>query len=149
MRRGLALFGGAALSLFVVTLVATSYSSQTRLRESMLAGMALDSEMRAAAIGYFLSERRNDVQDLARSAEVEAFFANRALKMTLEYGLAASLARIGARFDRLRAQKVVERGPIYDRVELLAPDGTVLAESGAPRPGPAPAGQEPAGLTPP
>ncbi len=145
LRRGLAIVSGAALSLFVITLVATSYSSQARLRESMLGGMALDSEMRAAAIGYFLSERRNDVQDLARSAEVEAFFANRALKMTLEYGLAASLARIGARFDRLRAQKVVERGPIYDRVELLAPEGTVLAESGVPRPGSAPSPHESAG----
>lgn len=54
--------------------------------------------------------------------------------MTLEYGLAASLARIGARFDRLRTQKVVERGQIYERIELSDPEGRVLAESGASRP---------------
>ena len=117
-----------AFLVYAGALVWQSISARIELRSSVLSGLRLDAEKRAAAISYFFSERSNDVADLATSPAVAGYHANRALKMSLEYGLRANLNAIEEVFNRVRVNKTIGGSRIYDRISLLDSDGTVLVD---------------------
>jgi diguanylate cyclase (GGDEF)-like protein len=122
----------AAAFLFTAyagSLVWTNYAAQVELRHSALARVELDTEKRAAAITYFFSERRKDVRNLAQSRTVAAFFANQALKMSMEYGLRANLLEIREYFDRVRDENTFGAHNTYWRIALLGTDGEILVDT--------------------
>lgn len=79
----------------------------------------LETEKQATTIGYFFSERHNDIQELAESAAVRNYFSNLDLGMSYEYGLALSLDQVRERFRRLTEQKKLRNKAIYRHILLL------------------------------
>ncbi|MFM9500892.1 hypothetical protein ACKI1Q_45920, partial [Streptomyces galilaeus] len=75
--------------------------------------------------------------DLAEASEITSFFTNRALGMSLEYGLRANLASLSRRFEAVRQRKQLGGQPIYRRLALYDGGGRLLA--GASEPGAPPA----------
>lgn len=120
---------GTALVVYLALLLATTYVAQERLRESAIARQSLELRMRAAALSYFYAERRGDLLNLARSQPVSAFFANRDLGMSMEYGLRASLLAIRAVAQRLTQEARVAESPVYRRIALFDSDGSPLADT--------------------
>ena len=112
---------------YSATLFWAYYDAQSRLRHDVLNEVRLEAEKHATAVSYFLSERRNDLADLAAGPEVGNFFVNRDLGMSYEYGLGLNVQTIESRFDRLVAQKQLAATPIYRNVLLVDNDGAVLA----------------------
>jgi signal transduction histidine kinase/CheY-like chemotaxis protein len=128
-RYGLAtILVGAILTLYVGFLLVANYWSATHLRQTMEEQRRLEGARRVAAVAYFLSERQDDVANLALSREVSAFFENRALGMSMRYGLKQSLVAIRARFRSLIERKQIGQEPIYRRIVLLDEDGSVLVD---------------------
>src|SRR3989304_1849382 len=76
---------------FIGFLVVENYLSQLELQGYTLEQLRQDTEKRATAVTYFSSERKNDLRNLALSRETSIFFENKALGMSMEYGLKASL----------------------------------------------------------
>lgn len=128
-RRVAPVLAGAALVIYLALLLATTHLAQERLRESAEARQALDLRMRAAALSYFYAERRGDLLNLARSQPVSAFFANRDLGMSMEYGLRANLQAIRALAQRLTEEARVGGAPIYRRIALFDSDGSPLLDT--------------------
>ncbi|WP_295389595.1 ATP-binding protein [uncultured Thiodictyon sp.] len=116
------------LTLYVGFLLVANYWSATNLRQTMEQQRRLESGRRVAALQYFFSERRDDLANLALSREVAGFFENRALGMSLQYGLKASLMSIGTRFGKLIDRKRIGTRPIYERLVLLDDAGEVLVD---------------------
>jgi len=131
-RRNLAIvLSGVVLVGFISVLLGKIYFSQLDLNQSALEQIKLDSERQADAVGYFFSERRDDVRDLLDSREISTFFANQALGMSMDYGLRASLLAIVNRFERLWAAKRIDETAIYHRIVFMDPDGKVLVNVSA------------------
>ncbi len=120
------LIGGLFFIAYATALVWMTYQAQTQRQEAGFAGTRLEAEKLAAAIAYFIDERRNDLADQAASAEVVSYFSNQALGMSLEYGLRANLLSILGRMHRLLEGKHLNGEPIYRRMALIAHDGTLL-----------------------
>ena len=116
------------LTLYVGFLLVANYWSATSLRQTMEEQRRLESGRRVAALQYFFSERRDDLANLALSREVAGFFENRALGMSMRYGLRQSLMPIGARFAQLIDRKRIGTQPIYQRLVLLDESGEVLVD---------------------
>ena len=116
------------LTLYVGFLLVANYWSATSLRQTMEQQRRLESGRRVAALQYFFSERRDDLANLALSREVAGFFENRALGMSMRYGLKQSLVPIGARFAQLIDRKRIGTKPIYQRLVLLDETGEVLVD---------------------
>lgn len=121
----------AALTLFVLVLLWLHYITGRQLEQASYEELRLGLEKRAAALGYFFSERRNDMRSIKKNRAVAAYFENKALGMSLDYGLRASLLDIEAYFQRLSQYKTLESDLIYLGMSLLSPDGEVLAGHGA------------------
>jgi|GEM_PF-3139410 len=82
---------------------------------------------RAQFLSYFFEERCYDLRDLSESSEIQAFFTNRALGMSMQYGLQESLRQILALFERYRKSRTVETKSIYKSIFLLQAEETNIA----------------------
>ena len=117
-----------SLAVYVVYLLVANYTSQTELQKNLVTQLKQDSEARAASIDYFFSERRDDVVNLALSREISGFFENKALGMSMEYGLNLSLIPIRELFRDLMERKQVGKDKIYSRIVLIGGDGSTLVD---------------------
>ena len=122
---------GVVLALYVGFLLVANYWSATSLRQTMEDQRLLESTRRVAALQYFFSERRDDLVNLALSREVTGFFENRALGMSMRYGLRQSLVPIGTRFVQLIERKRIGDRPVYQCLILLDETGEVLVDEPA------------------
>jgi signal transduction histidine kinase/CheY-like chemotaxis protein len=119
------------LALYVGFLLVANYWSAASLRKTMEDQRRLESSRRVAALQYFFSERRDDLVNLSLSREVAGFYENRALGMSMRYGLKQSLVPIGTRFAQLIDRKRIGDRPIYLRLVLLDELAEVLVDEPA------------------
>lgn len=130
LRRQVALLlGGGILCVYLALLLATTYFAQRELTVSADERQQLELELRAAALSYFYAERRIDLANLRRSPVIAAFFANRDLGMSMEYGLRTSLLSIRDAARRLLDERRVGEHPVYTRIVLLDADGRRLMDT--------------------
>lgn len=120
---------GVALVAAILYLVFAQYRTQMALQQTALRQVAYDSERRATALGYFFTEQRDVLQDLAQSRELTSYFENKALGMSFEYGLKASLFFITEHFDQVRLSKRLGGQAAYERLAFLSAGGRLLSDS--------------------
>jgi len=126
-RRLLLYLLGAALVGYLVYLVIAQYQAQRELQRYTSLRVVQGAEKRAIAVSYFLQERLNDIQNIARSRELSLYFENRALGMSMEYGLGASLDALREFAASYANKKIIADKPIFSRILILGPKGEVLA----------------------
>lgn len=125
-RRWPILLGGVLLAAYVALLISLVWFGQGRLRQSIEQQAHLVLEKQAAAVGYFLNEQRDAMQELSRNPALRNFFANRALGMSMEYGLRASLMAVGDELERIRDRKRLQGRPVYSTLAVVGDDGAVI-----------------------
>jgi len=127
MSRLLAALIGLTLVSYIGFLVVSQYRTQLSVQDAALRQLTSDSARRATAVSYFFSERKDDLRGLAQSRELSAYFENKALGMSLEYGLKASLIMLDDLFDKMINTKQLSGSPIFERIVFIDASGTVLA----------------------
>lgn len=123
---------GLGLVVVIVYLVVVQYNSQIARQQAALQEAGSDCERRATAVGYFFSEQLDYMGDLAQCRELSAYFENKALGMSMEYGLRASSLLITERFDKVRRVKRLGDHPLYKRIVFLDANGRLLNDSRSP-----------------
>ncbi len=119
----------AAAVAFVFFLLFMNYRFAVDLRKTNLKNMKAATEKRAAMVGFFFADRKDDLVNLALSREVSVFFENKALGMSMEYGLKYSLIPIQDRFRDLLNRKKLGSDPVYSRIMLIEKNGEILVDS--------------------
>lgn len=117
------------LLVYIGFLLVSNYRNQIALRESTVKRFRLDLEKHAASLGYFFSERKYDLSSMAGSREVSAYFINKSLGMSEQYGLKVSLFVIGEMFKKAIGEKQVQGDPIYERFLLLDAERRFLVDT--------------------
>lgn len=120
---------GVALIGFVGFLLLANYRSQIDLQKSALDRLRLESQDRAAAVGHFFTDRENDVKNLVAGRPVSIFFENKALGMSMAYGLRASLLGITQRFNDVIEDRKLGADKIYTRIAFVGADGDLLVDT--------------------
>ena len=118
-----------ALAVCFSLLLVKIYRAQTELRESVLNNFKQDLEKHAAALSYFYSERKNDLKNLPTKREISIYFENKALGMSMEYGLRASLMAIQESLDQVLKERVLGQDRIYTRFIFADSSGECLIDS--------------------
>jgi hypothetical protein len=132
-KKGALVLLGATLLLvgFIGFLVAANYQSHRRVQEFVLGQLREDTQEDATALSYFCSERKDDIQNLAASRSILTFFENKALGMSMEYGLRASILSISEAFEKLLRERKIEGEKIYTRIVFIESDGKLLVDTRA------------------
>ena len=112
----------------IFSLLAWNYRSSTKLQQGFLDQLTHIASQQAGAVDYYLAERNAELSALGRSREVSAFFENRALGMSMEYGLQLSLESIRTTFQELLTRSSQAGQPVYRRLVLLDARGQVLVQ---------------------
>ncbi|MEA1968043.1 MAG: ATP-binding protein [Thermodesulfobacteriota bacterium] len=89
---------GIVLFVYISFLLGFTYFSQKELYKAGLRQLKDNSEKKAFIAENFLLQYKKDIIDLSRSREVALFFENKALGMSMAYGLRASLVNMDQRF---------------------------------------------------
>lgn len=129
---GAPLLAAVLLAGFLAFLIGRNYAAQKELQRFALADLNQNLDKRATAMSYFFSERCNDLKNLATSSEVMAFFENKALGMTSEYGLKISLVIVSEYFTRILAERKLGNDRMYSRIVFLDASGTPLVDTISP-----------------
>ena len=129
IRRVAPLFIGLSLVLYLGYLLTDLYRSRSELQQASRARILDDVDKRSQAVGYYFSERINDLQELATNRELSAYFENQALGMSMEYGLAASLEEANIVFTAFQKKKRLDTDAIYKRVVFLDSEGHLLLDA--------------------
>ena len=89
-------------------------------------------DKRATDLRYFCEALSKDVRDLAFSGKIALFFENKALGMSMEYGLGSTLKALDSSFQTFVEQKKLNNQPIYERVVFLDHEGRLLIDTDPP-----------------
>ena len=122
-----------AFALYSMLLFAYSLQSWQRMKRDTHAFLVTDSQRRAAALGDYVGDLRNEAAVHADIYEIKAYLANRDLGMSPRYGLDASLQAIE---DRLRLHADNRSSSAGSRIVYFDIDAKVLADSDPERPVP-------------
>lgn len=115
-------------SAYACLLIANVYRSQDQLKSEADQRMVADALRQAAAVADLVNERRDAAVELATSAAVTNYFTNRALGMSLRYGLNANLAEIEERFHRRQERLDLRGRPVFRRAVLFDEAGHILVD---------------------
>lgn len=115
----------------VLLLLLWNYRATTQLRQAYFDQLLGGAEREAARVEFSLSATRAEVQSLARSRELRAFFENKALGMSMEYGLSLSLESVRTLIKDSLSPRETSRGPSLSRLMVLDAQGEMLAYAGA------------------
>jgi len=128
-RRRWALWVSAATLAYVGVLLAVVYLSQAQLRAAAETRVLAESRQLASVLGDALANQRAFVRHVAESHEIDTFLVNRALGMSMRYGLAGSLFDIEAMFRRRMLESGTLGAPSVRRLLYVGEDGQVLVDT--------------------
>lgn len=123
-----AVITGSVLVIFLSFLLIINYKSQIRLQETALVRLVHFLDTQANAAGYFYSERRTDLKNISKAREISIFFENKALGMSMAYGLRTSLIQIDRLFDSLIEERKIGKLNIYERIVFIDTDNNLISD---------------------
>ncbi len=117
------------LTGFMSVLLIANYRSLQKLRESSRRQHLYEVEKRARDLGQFFNEQRRNVYELVENGKVRLYFENKALGMSMEYGLGSTLAVLGGELKSFIARNRMGENPIYHRVAFVDHENRIIADS--------------------
>lgn len=125
------LAAGVILVTLIGYLLYVNFRNHSALVASSLGTYRIDVERQQAMLGYFFTERKYDIRALAASQEVIAYHTNRGMGMSEPYGLKLNIYLFQLLLERMLAEKVIDKDPVYRRIALEDAGGTPLVQAGA------------------
>jgi len=124
------LSAAVVLAGYVVFLIMANYTSQVDLRRSSVDRFLEDERNLARVMGGFFLERKAGMADLAGNRAIAIYFENKALGMTMAYGLKAGIIGIRKRLETFMGERRLENDPVYRQILFVDMDGKIIAAAG-------------------
>jgi PAS domain S-box-containing protein len=118
---------------YIGYLLGANYLALVQLQETARERFALEVEQQSQSIGYYFSERIRDITRLSERPELQHYFANKALGMTLSYGLQASLNSIEYLFQSFQDKDQGYDITYWTSIALVTTKGQVLVGNVEPK----------------
>jgi PAS domain S-box-containing protein len=108
------------------------YTTSFLLAESNRRAFVQSAESGTVILDDFFRQRMREMDRLSRSQVLRSYYENRALGMSLEYGLAVSLASVNAEFENLKNTATEGGHPLFRYIGFFDSDEErVIAQSGS------------------
>ena len=129
--RNLAALSAAMILVgYMVFLIMANYTSQMDLQRSAASRFEGEERNLARILSRFFSEKEKEVADLAGSRTIAIYFENKALGMTMAYGLRASIISIENRFKAFMGEERLGNASVYKGLILQDQSGHPIAAAG-------------------
>jgi len=125
---GIALF----LTGFVGFLLISNYRSLQKLRDSAKTQYQYEFEQRSWSLENFLENQRQKVTSLTNSGKLDLYFENKALGMSMKYGLRSTLLSLVSELSQFVRQQQIGYKCVYQKLAIYDELGAMIAESDSP-----------------
>ena len=113
----------------IFSLLFMHYRSEMRIHDNSVKSLIHQTEDFATSVSYFFEERKVDLENLAECRELSTFFENKALGMSIVYGLRFSRLAISAKFFQFVQKKTTGDEKMYSRLFFVDAEGDLLADT--------------------
>ncbi|WP_345336329.1 putative bifunctional diguanylate cyclase/phosphodiesterase [Ferrimonas pelagia] len=124
------LLGGMLMISYLLLLLFVAYEGQSRLRAHQDNELTLRVQSYARDLQYVIGRSEKNLRDVAEDKVVYTYFANRALGMSMAYGLGASQHKLSGLLQDNQEGHLREGVPVYSRLAILDVSGQVIADTG-------------------
>ncbi|OEF27536.1 putative bifunctional diguanylate cyclase/phosphodiesterase [Vibrio rumoiensis] len=128
--RRLVTSGAILLVLYLAIILTVTNLGQARLKESQERELSLKVQSYASVLEMFFSANDENITNISNGRSMQAFFANLASGMSMEYGLGASLIKLEKELNKLISDKKINKKPIYERLLLTNYEGNIIVDTG-------------------
>ncbi|NOR23048.1 MAG: hypothetical protein GQ542_01410, partial [Desulforhopalus sp.] len=119
---------------FIGFVLYSNYLSNLKLRESTLRLIRQKVQTHASDLYYFSNLLKKDIHDLASSSKVALFFENKALGMSMEYGLRFNLLTLSSSFQQVIVNRKNNSRPVFNRILFTDHLGDTLVDTESTQP---------------
>ena len=120
----------AILTVFVAYLLVRVYRASSLLAEASRQSFAQEAKTRVSILNEYFERLSSGVETLSNSRALHAYFQNKALGMSLEYGLAVAVAEVREEFERYQRTVMAKGRPVSQQITFLdAQEMRVIAET--------------------
>lgn len=119
------------VSIYLAMIIVITSLGQNKLKESQYRELDLKVKSYASKLDNLFTIASEDIDNLSGDRAVQAFFANLASGMSMEYGLGASLFNLKLRFDNKIESKKINGSNIYSKLALIGSDGKTIVTTGS------------------
>jgi len=114
------------LSVMAV-LLGMNYHAQKQAQNRTIQRIQADVDAEAQRFSMLINRLHSDLLQMATSPEVSAYFRNKALGMSMEYGLRASIKNLNRTFERQFQLFPFADGSLYQHIRLFDYNGRLIA----------------------
>lgn len=129
MKRHLPILLALLFTVYAAILLVDLHNSRKLLRAGAEASVRAESERTATLLADRIADQTTFLQALSESHEIDTFLTNRALGMSMRYGLNANLAAIDELFRRKKANYTVMAKPVIERIVYFDEQGEPLVDT--------------------
>ncbi len=109
------------------------YQTSSLLVEANRRSFVQRVESSAAILNDLLGQRVIDMDTLSQSKALQSYYQNKALGMSMEYGLAVSLAALTKELERFNRIMLEDGSPLFQHVDYFdVEERKIIAESHSP-----------------
>ena len=119
------------LTGFVGFLLVSNYHSLQKLQDSTLKQYKSEFDTRASKLANFLESQRQQVTSIASGGKLELYFENKALGMSMKYGLRATLLALDIELREFVRHHQIEGKRVYQRLVIYDTHGNWITGSGS------------------
>jgi signal transduction histidine kinase len=116
-------------ALYLGLTITFQYKTHKELNKTRNQEHQNEIEKRAISLNYFFTERHNDLNDLASGNAITSYFENKALGMSLKYGLQSSILNIEKKFSNFIFSRDYNNKTIYSKILLTDKDNECIASA--------------------
>lgn len=114
---------------YLAIMLWSMFDAQGTLRDMNRERLLASATQRATAISDFMEARKRQTEEIARNHDIEVFLLNKALGMSMQYGLIASLEGIDLAFRSEMERHTVRDIPLYQNIVYYDETGAQLSET--------------------
>ncbi len=127
-RQAIAVVLVLAVAGYLAFLLYSQYKVQAELNRVALDRFVAENDKRAITAENFLADRMHDMAQLAENRDISLYYENKALGMTMEYGLGASIEVARESFVSFRKRKRLKDQEVFRRIVYLDAAGSPLID---------------------
>ncbi|MGM0418866.1 MAG: sensor histidine kinase [Thermodesulfobacteriota bacterium] len=116
-------------ALYLGLTITFQYNTHNELNKTRNKEHQKEIEKRAISLNYFFTERQNDLNDIASGNAVTSYFENKALGMSLKYGLRSSILNIEKKFNNFIFSREYNNKTIYSKILLADKENKCIASA--------------------
>jgi len=115
-----------SLTLFMGFLLISNYQAEMKLRRSSAEYFHQHAQREALKASQFFRSTESILRRLAESRSLDTYYENKALGMSMEYGLKASLMAVHKEFERTLEEVRIGEQKSLKAIEFVTKEGAVL-----------------------